>query len=71
MNYMQYNPPLCLAELSALAPGMLRADTSGTTIRVPVKSQRSPACARSTASARTTTSTLKERKPHKQTEHGY
>lgn len=32
-------------------PGVLSWETSGTTMRVPVKSQRSPACAVSTASA--------------------
>ena len=40
---------------------MERDDTSGTTIRVPIKSHLSPACALSTASARKITSRLQLR----------
>lgn len=40
-------------------PGNDSCPTSGTTMRVPVKSHRSPACAVSTASARKIISTLK------------
>ena len=45
--------------LKKYKPGEAIEPTSGTTISVPVKSQRSPACAVSTASARNMTSTLK------------
>ena len=42
-------------------PSVLSCDTSGTTMRVPVKSHLSPACTISTASARRTTSRLQQR----------
>ena len=57
-NFNNLPAPLLLALVSALEPGMLICATSGTTIRVPVKSHLSPACACSTASARSTISTL-------------
>uniref|UniRef100_A0A6B0UYH9 Putative secreted protein n=1 Tax=Ixodes ricinus TaxID=34613 RepID=A0A6B0UYH9_IXORI len=52
-------PPLWWEPLSVRKPGVAICPTSGTTMRVPVKSQRSPAWATSTASALTTTSTLR------------
>lgn len=51
-----------LSQISA-SPDKAIAETSGTTMRVPVKSQRSPAWAVSTASALSTTSTLRGIEP--------
>jgi len=47
-----------MIETLGSSPGNDMLPTSGTTIRVPTKSQRSPACAVSTASALRITSTL-------------
>lgn len=53
-------PPACRI-ISALTPGKPSCATSGTTIKVPVKMALSPAFARSTISARSTTSRLQKK----------